>query len=491
MWNYVRINLPRGSWPPLKQNLELNNKPSKKLKCRKVARFSTWSRLKGATPSCQRANAQSTSWLWLRGVGKKVVSSACPVRCWRSSDENPYQSKQNARAQVFNQLWFWTLLRRFHAVLGSFMILEHTKKTYQDYQGWEPKTQKLTTRSDGLWCWGNVVYTCGSSWGRSQNPSASQDIFWTPLGGPRSIQIHHGNASAVFSLKVGHIIPTDHAYVTYTIYNYSVYLLYIQFLCLEWVGHILASYIEELSYIRINPYRYNVIKPRLGRLALTVDTFVAWCNFKILSLSLYPNRTPISTCANHRSFLLPTRRGLCESHRLFGLRPPISRPSPLGLPRWGNKSWPKMEVPNIISKGVGLTWFSYWYSMILVHEFYYSKYKYIYIIYIYSKYQIVFLSSTNKIGTLDDLNGFQLVLAVAPRSSGPWQRAKARLAGGKWKSCASKIPNLPWFFPFKPPFRLYIYIESQKCHLNAIWRFLDPENETGNWMQMGESGGSS
>ena len=92
----------------------------------------------------------------------------------------------------------------------------------------------------------------------------------------------------------------------------------------------------------------------------------------------------------------------------------------------------------------------------------------IYILYIYSKYQIVFLSSTNKIGTLDDLNGFQLVLAVAPRSSGPWQRAKARLAGGKWKSCASKIPNLPWFFPFKPPFRLYIYIESQKCHLNAI-----------------------
>jgi hypothetical protein len=42
-----------------------------------------------------------------------------------------------------------------------------------------------------------------------------------------------------------------------------------------------------------------------------------------------------------------------------------------------------MEVPNIISKGVGLTWFSYWYSMILVHEFYYSKYKYIYIYYIY------------------------------------------------------------------------------------------------------------
>jgi hypothetical protein len=42
-----------------------------------------------------------------------------------------------------------------------------------------------------------------------------------------------------------------------------------------------------------------------------------------------------------------------------------------------------MEVPNIISKGVGLTWFSYWYSMILVHEFYYSKYKYIYIYIIY------------------------------------------------------------------------------------------------------------
>ena len=44
-------------------------------------------------------------------------------------------SKMRARAQVFNQLWFWTLLGRFHDVLGSFMILEHTKKTYQNYQG--------------------------------------------------------------------------------------------------------------------------------------------------------------------------------------------------------------------------------------------------------------------------------------------------------------------------------------------------------------------
>ena len=115
---------------------------------------------------------------WQESCVKCLSSTMLKKQRWESLSK---QAKC-ARAQVFNQLWFWTLLGRFHDVLGSFMILEHTKKTYQNYQGWEPKTQKLTTRSDGLWCWGNVVYTCGSSWGRSQNLSASRGTNWTPKG---------------------------------------------------------------------------------------------------------------------------------------------------------------------------------------------------------------------------------------------------------------------------------------------------------------------